>query len=286
METERIELRRERDFGQVFNAAFAYLKQEIKPLGRALLTIVLPGLIVLGIFLGYMNSFMQNLYRNPGFARDYSMLGKFFGIFGIYFLLVILIQSLLITTVIAYLKVYLNKKESPYVHEVFSETLKNIIPVIGASLLGAIVIGIGFVFCILPSIYLGVSLSLFLIALVIERNGIGNAFSRSFQLTHIQWWPTFLIIVVSVVIFYVFYIILEIPAYIMGINAVFLNLKQYQGTGMPILSNTYIIYQSVVIIITQMIYPIPLLILSFHYFNLVEVREKPSLIEKIETLGK
>ncbi len=225
------------------------------------------------------------MIANHQIVPNASTFGKFFGLFGLFMLLGLLSHCMLVLTVVSYLTVYLDKKESPSLGEVFNEILKNFFSVIGAIILGSIVIVFGLIFCILPGLYLAVSLSLFLIALIVEKNGIGDAFSRSFQLTHMQWWETFLIILVSFVVYYVLCMILQIPAYIFGVNSLFHNIQQFQGTEMPF-GTTYIIYQSIVVIVSQLIYSIPLLILSFHYFNLVELRERPSLIQKIDQLGE
>jgi hypothetical protein len=49
MENNRIELYKQREFGDVFNATFAFIKQEIKPLGRAILVYILPFVLIQGI---------------------------------------------------------------------------------------------------------------------------------------------------------------------------------------------------------------------------------------------
>ena len=242
METEKIELRQERDFGQVFNAAFAFLKQELKPFCIALLTFVLPVMLLMGIGFAVIYSSMFGMIKAQPTRNSAEFLVKFFGSFGWIMLFALLAQSMLFLTVISYLKIYQRKHDSPSISELSGEIFSNLFPVIVAMILGGIVIIIGTIFCILPGVYLGVSLSLFIIALIIEKDGIGNAFSRSFQLTHMQWWWTFLIIFVGGILFYVLYMILEIPAYIMGINAVMLNIKQNTLSSSPF-TNTYIIYQ-------------------------------------------
>ena len=289
METEKIQLQQERDFGQIFNASFAFLQQEIKPFCLCLLIFVVPIILILGIGFELIYSSMSKISQiyspgqDPGMA--FNFLGKFLGQFSIIMILALFAHSSLVITVISYLKIYLKKNDSPTPGEIYKEILKNMFPVILAMIIGWIAIAISFIFCILPSIYMGVSLSLFLIVLIIEEGGIFNAFGRSFQLTHIQWWWTFLILLVSLIMYYSIYTLLEVPAYIYGIKSVIENILQKRNSLMPF-NSTYIIYQSIVISISYLIYAIPLLILGFQYFNLVEIRERPSLESKIEEINQ
>ena len=45
IEKEYIKLRRERDFGEAFNATFAFIKQEFNTLGKAILFFIEPVLL-------------------------------------------------------------------------------------------------------------------------------------------------------------------------------------------------------------------------------------------------
>jgi hypothetical protein len=284
METTKIELRREREFGEVFNVTFAFIKQELKPLMRALLVFVAPFVLLLGItFVTFYSSFIKITLEmtSPYPTNVYGMMGSLL----VFLLLVLVSQTMINATIFSYLNEYLKNPDGVNNKRLFKEISSNFLPILGAEVLGVIVIAVGFVLCILPSIYLGVSLSLFLIALVIEKKGIGDAFSRSFQLTHMQWGWTFLMIFTVGIINYVLYIIMQIPAYIMGFTSLMHNIKNPTETP-QVFSTAYIVYTSVVLVLSHFLYVIPNLLISFQYFNLVEIREKKSLINKIEEIGQ
>jgi len=284
METSKIELQRIREFGEVFNATFAFLKQEFKPFGRSVLVFILPSILILGTTIVLFSSFSFGTLTKPENLGTSSYFVEFFKICMIIIVFSVLLQTIIMSTIYSYLNLYLKKVENIGISEMFTEIKANFFPVMGASVLSGIVMVFGLIFCFLPGIYLGVSLSMINIAVVIEKKGIGEAFSRSFQLSHKQWGWTFLILLVSIVLYYVMYIILNIPGMIIGFTSVFQNFKNpinpYEKYGV-----IYLIYTSVVSTITYLLSTIPALLIAFQYFNIVETIEKPSLIERIGEIG-
>ncbi len=280
METNKIKLQQIREFGEVFNATFAFIKQEIKPLGMSLLVFVLPVILLLSIIMVIFSSMSFGVFTRPDIVGTSTFYMKFVQLYLVFIVMAILLQTMIMVTVYSYLNLYLKKIENIGIPEMFAEIRTNFFPVFGASILGSIVILIGLVCCFLPGIYLGVSLSMFTVALVIEKKGIGNAFSRSFQLSHKQWGYTFLIMLVSIILIYVISVVLNIPGMIIGFTSIFHNFQNpvnpYEKYGI-----IYIIYTAVVSSITYLLYVIPALLIAFQYFNIVESTEKTSLIEEI-----
>jgi hypothetical protein len=60
-----------------------------------------------------------------------------------------------------------------------------------AEVLYGLMVAIGLILVIIPGIYLGVRYVCVPVALVVERQGIGAAFSRSGQLVSGNWWRVF-----------------------------------------------------------------------------------------------
>jgi len=117
-----------------------------------------------------------------------------------------------------------------------------------------------------------------------EDKGIGEAFSRSFELTRIQWWWTFLILIVSTVIVGLIVYILAIPSAIFGLT-IGLHQVNNPGTLPESFGVVYIIYSTVLSVISYVLYIIPFTVIAFQYFNLVEIKEMPSLIDKIDLMS-
>ena len=285
METNKVELQKVREFGDVFNATFAFIKQEIKPLGISLLVFVLPVILLLSTVMVVFTSMSFGTFSRPDLVGTSTFFIKFAQLYLVIIVLAILLQTMIMVTVYSYLSLYLKDKENTGIPEMFAEIRTNFFPVLGASILGGLVIIVGLVFCVLPGIYLAVCLSMFITALVIEKKGIGNAFSRSFELSHKQWGWTFLIIFVSFILMYVISFVLSIPGLIIGFASVFSNFQNpvnpYEKYGI-----VYIVYSSIVSSITYLLCIIPALLIAFQYFNIVESMEKHSLIKEINEIGK
>src|SRR5689334_9785772 len=77
------------------------------------------------------------------------------------------------------------------VSELFSSVSPVLLPLIGVSILGGIGIGIGFVLCIVPGLFLLTFWSLVAPVTVIERPGVLSAFGRSWELVRGYAWPVF-----------------------------------------------------------------------------------------------
>lgn len=287
MENSRINLYKERDFGEVFNATFDFIKQEFKPLGRAILVFILPFILLQGIFMAYYQNSIFSLLKDPEILRNgiFEFWSTFFSSYLLLMVVMVLVQTIIYSTILSYLRLY-NRSEEEITVPALANEIKNLFfPVLGAIVLTMLVLMVGLMMCVLPGLYLGVSLSLFLIALGMEKKGIGDAFSRSFQLVHMQWGWTFLLILVVFVLLYIASVILQIPSMILGFTFLFHSIQE--GTNpMEGFGSGYIIYTSIISAIQQILYILPILLLAFHYFSLVEIREKTSLNKKIDALGQ
>jgi hypothetical protein len=287
MENPKIVLYKEREFGEVFNVTFAFIKQEFRPLGRAILVFILPFILIQGILGAIIQTSMMGSLKTFNILTD--GIGAFYlnmirQIWPLWILLLV-VYTMIFSTIASYLKLYNQSDEEITIAALGNEIKKCFFPVLAGSILTGIVVMVGFVFCIIPGIYLGVSLSVFLIAMVIEQRGIGDAFSRSFQLVQIQWWWTFLLLFVTVIMMYIVTLVFQVPAMIIGFGSVFHNLQTHTNP-MEVFGPVYIIYTSVISAIQQLLYIVPIFFVAFQYFNLVEIRDKNSLNQKINAIGQ
>ncbi|MDX8031599.1 hypothetical protein SK803_15340 [Lentzea sp. BCCO 10_0856] len=100
--------------------------------------------------------------------------------------------------------------------QAWEEFKPRLLPLLGATLLAALVIAVGLLFCIVPGIYLWVLFALVTPALVLERCGVGAAFGRSKTLVNGAWWRTFGILLLTVVIGWVISWIISLPFGLLG----------------------------------------------------------------------
>src|SRR4030042_4059505 len=111
MEKAPVNFKQERDFGEIFNATFAFIGQEFKSLGRAIFTFVLPILIIAAILMVFIQMEQQKysnaLISDP--SNSFGYMGSSL-VYSLLLLLVVMVAlSTLRCTVYGYIKVYVEK---------------------------------------------------------------------------------------------------------------------------------------------------------------------------------
>ena len=85
-----IELQRTRDFGKKINATFEFVKQNFKSLGKSILFIAGPPVLLGSLMIGsFMGDFMSNIFsqaNNPEAFRDFMMSWSFWAQFILMFI--------------------------------------------------------------------------------------------------------------------------------------------------------------------------------------------------------
>jgi len=145
----------------------------------------------------------------------------------------------------------------------------------------------GFIAFIIPGIFLMVVLSLAIPAMFFEKKGVFDAIGRSFKLIKGKWWSTFGLLFVASILMYAISMIFILPFYVFYFLSIFTLVEEtgitadvsswwFQG-GMT-LSVMFMFLGS------YLTYTIPMVALSFQYFNLVERLESVGLMSEIQNL--
>src|SRR5438105_308068 len=182
--------------GRVFQRAFGAIGlNPIVILTLALIVGALPGLLMSYLFVQLGIGSPETLRTGAIPFRGY--VGLMFIVFLINMVISALVQgSLTRATVSA------NEGIRATFAESLSAGLRVVFPLIGLSLLWAIGVGIGFILLIVPGIILLMMWSVAVPALVVEREGVFAAFSRSAQLTKGARWKIFGLSLVLLVIYW------------------------------------------------------------------------------------
>ncbi len=286
MENQPIQFKKERDFGELFNATFAFIRQEFSKFGKMMLYYVVPFLLALGILMVLVQKAQINS------MTQMSAQGNFFGMFGrigwysiLTGILALFTQAIILANTYGYIYLYVEKgKDGFTIKEVWDLAKTKLLSVIGASIVVSLIVGLGFVLCIIPGIYLGVSLSVIFIVMFYEKKEFGDAFSRSFDLTKLDFWNTLLILVVLYVIVIVIGYVLAIPTMAAGVGSMLTSVRT--GSEVANMSTGIIILSTIINVVSYLLYTIPYVAISFQYFNLLEKKEKPSLEEKINNVNQ
>ena len=293
MTNKYINFKRERDFGDIFNATFNFIGQEFKRLGSALLYYVVPFLILSAIASTIysvkaqemMQSMMSTSSTTDPFAA-FKVMGSLSGFASLMFIFSLISSNMMLCTVYSYIKVYVSNGGNEFtINDVWREVMKNFWRVLGAAIVVGLLVTVGLVFCFIPGIYLGVVLSILIPILVFEEISFSDAFSRSFKLIKKNWWFTFGIFIVALIIFYILSILVSVPSLLLGFKSFFSNMKHIEKTGMMFSTDFYIV-NSLTSLLTQFFTVIPVVVTAFLYYSFVEKREKPSLMNKIDQISE
>ncbi len=313
-----IEFQRTRDFSRKLNATFEFVRQNYKALGKAILMIAGPSVLVGSLLIGsFMGDFMSLTFGLQSNGGNPEALGRYFlsPSFWLQMLLIFVLGfvSLIVTiaTINCYLVLYGEKKTNQIeVSEVWDRVRSTFWSYVGTTvlffigfiivyivlfipvvLLGAIspvLIFFGFLIFICGLIYLGVSSSLTYFAQLYEQRNFFDAISRSFRLVNNgKWWSTFgLLLVLLLIVFVTSYIFLT-PYYIIFYTSALHSVSSDNQLGFSdTMRITTIVCFTLYYLAQLLLYALPHVGIAFQYFNLVELKEAKGLMGEINTFGQ
>ncbi len=279
----KIEFRKVREFGEVINDTFLFLKQNFKPLMKAF--VYLCGFfIVAGVIATVMNqvAMMNVVAKNTDYGFGYGE--RFNALFTLNYLFAIIFAILNYTaitvTVLSYIALYVEKGNvAPGVDEVWAYFKYYFFRALVSTVLVGVFIVICFICCIIPGIYVFPAMSLFFPVMMFENASAGYCFSRSFKLLKEQWWITAATLFIVWLITYACTLFVSLPAIILGVASAFTQ-------GAKSVNTVTVVVTGVLQYLCQILYLLPLIGASFCYFNLRERQESTGLMERIAALGK
>ncbi|GIK23286.1 MAG: hypothetical protein PHY57_11810 [Ignavibacterium sp.] len=300
MTQNKIEFMRYRDFGQILNSTFEFIRQNFLPLLKSLIFIVGPFLLITGILLGFYQKSVLTIFNITSFSQ--------MGIIALLLIILIfLVTQMMLTTVYSFILIYLSKTEfTPIsIDEIWDSVKQNFYKVLG---LNAVIF---FLFLIYLTIFLliivavsggtsgsGLGIFLFFILFILlvfimvkmclaymimlyERTGIWASIQRSFYLTKNKWWFSFGLIFVLSLIQSLMGFIFQIPQYIIMVTTMFNSLD---GSGVSGVTEILIMLTSIIAAFQYLLFSLIIIALAFLYFSLVEQKEGKGLIERIESI--
>lgn len=286
-----INIFQQRDFGDKINVTFQYVMQNFRSLGLALLYIVGPVALLAGIATGV---FQSNILALGKISRDsdssdptaaFELFRNFFSPAFWFTMLFGLLATLAVSLVTyAHMKLYARKSASGTepVSISVAEVWEELQPVIGRaiiiSILGSIITSIGFVFLIIPGVYVAIVLVLALAVTTFEGTDFGQTWDRCFKLIRDKWWSTFGLVVVMGIISGIIGLIFTLPAGLLSFMA--------GARLLPDVSGFWVILGSVIstvggTLLRTLIY----VAIGFQYANLVERQEGRGLLSAIDSIG-
>jgi hypothetical protein len=275
MVEKEIRFGKKRELAQIMSDTLEFFKQEYKAILQMVALYVLPFLV---LYAGAQVYFQKNVLIHIDFSDPESLMADI-GPFNLNLFLLLLfglfIQSLLVGTYYSYLEAYIKKGKGNFqLSDISSNFFSNSLLALGASFVFTIATIFGFMFCVLPGIFLANTLSLMIFITVFEKQGIGYAMTKSWLLVKTQWWNTLALNILGLILWYAVSLIFSIPSMALGIAGGF-NAAITEGTvDYP---QWYWVLSGVSSVVSTVFLIIPYTFHAFQYFNLEE-RENPEAV--------
>jgi hypothetical protein len=293
MQKTKIEFRKKRDFGELFNATFQYIREEYKTLLKATFIVMIPFLVLMAAS-GYMLDIFGNdsilttknarPVHNPGNVIVHGIIQQFDdAYFWITELWDFLCLAMFMAVVYSHMKLYMNSDTSPMVKQVFAEVKKHIGKILLLSLISIFIVGLSSILFLLPGIFLAVALVFVQVIAVMDKgeNADGmNPFKRSFKLIKGYWWKTFFSLAILVAIVLVLKslpILFEVFVFMGTLSDAIIDESE-------LLLQIYIVTMETIRNLPFIAWVFPMVFIVFHYFNLLERKEAATLMKKISSI--
>jgi hypothetical protein len=247
--------------------------------------VVICGFFVIG---GMLTTLLQQFRMMKGIKAGlagahggpFSVLSNLFGFEYIIALLFSMMTYTAITlTSLAFIHLYKEKgNEVPTTEEVWTYVKYYFFRFLGSSLLLSALFMVGFILCLIPGIYLFPILGLMFPIMMMESSNLGFAFSKAFNLIKGNWWPTFGVQVIMLILVMAASFVFHIPLAIAGMTSFF--------TGIGKMDTFSVIVQVVIGHITMVFMIFPNIALALSYYSLSEQKDGTGLMDRIKDFGK
>ena len=296
--TQEADFRQRRDFGQKFSATFEFIAAHWRGLGRCLLLMVLPVMLISGILTGLIQSkFLlasgEAAKATRGRALD-TFLGQMSAMNSVrqsptYWLSVVVggvLFTMMVLTVYGYLLNCLRPAptgEPIGPRQVWAVVKQEFLSAYFSYFGLALLTIIGFFLLAIPGFYISVAFSLFFMVKLVEGRGFGANCSRCLSLIRGKWWSTFGLLLVMLMILGV---VIAVLGGLLGGGMMLLG-KQ-AGLTETSGSRELLVVTSTALgsLLNLLIYPPLLLAIAFQYFNLVERRDGTGLHQLVNQIGQ
>lgn len=271
---QKVEFRKVRDFGEIINDTFLFLKQMGKPLFKSVFTIC--GFLVVAQAL---ISIVYQLKVKDNISAGAIGLSVRFGWEYLVMLIISLVSySIFSLTTLAFIHIYREKgNEAPTPPEVWVFVKFYLFKFIWMTIVTGTLIMLGFIFCLIPGFYLMPILSLIYPIMVIEGTTFGSAFDRSFKLVKGHWWTTFGVQIIMFLIIYAGVIVVALPSMIISGASLFLKPET--------LPTSLTVFNAVFRVISYVLMILPTIGITFSYYSLSEQKDGIGLMDRVNNLG-
>ncbi|NQU53672.1 MAG: hypothetical protein HQ522_14145 [Bacteroidetes bacterium] len=269
---KEIQFRKKRELGEIISDSFEFIKQEYKPLFRLIFTYVIPFLVLYAIV---QINVQQKIVGTIDLTNQESLIkniGPFYLNIFLFSLFGVFVHALLIGVLYSYIEIYIKKGKGKFdLSEIKLNLFANGQLAIGSSIIFYVIVIFGLFLFIVPGIYFSITFSLVVMSVLFEKKGLGNAFARSWYLVRKQWWQTFFLIFLGIIITWIAGFALSIPSLLIYPDTSSVGAME---TAAVELSQLHWVLMGITSVGSSLFWIVPFTFLAFQYFNLDE-RTKP-----------
>lgn len=305
-QVEKIEFNVERDFGELFNVSFKFVKQNFKKFILTLIYLVGPFLLVTALLNGIYtsNSFdIQSIIKG-----GVDVLSIFSPLYFLAIIATIISSMVLVGVVCEYMVLYEEKGFDGFsIQDVWNAFKKDFTLILGTffslflvtivfvivlgvvislfflmgtvgGVLGGLILIIGLLIFALPIAFVLTSIYIIRIR---ERLGFMEALNKARFLLKDNFWWAWVIMFIAYIIVSILSIVFVIPEAIVGI---LIGLSSING-GADDYSLMLIIFSAIGIFGTSILRSLLIIIVNFYYFSLNEQKEGSGVLSRINQIG-
>ncbi|MBN2596134.1 glycerophosphoryl diester phosphodiesterase membrane domain-containing protein [Labilibaculum sp.] len=282
MTDNKLQLEKNRDFGELFNDTFLFIKYNFKNLLKGIIYFVIPFTLLQGIALGVIQyetlSSLSFGDKINVFSSGSVLTATMFS-----YLFMLLAYSFAMAFVFQYMKLYKSSdSEIVDLKQVWNAML-GVTPKIFLTIISiGIISGIGFVLLVVPGIYLMICFSLVIPIIIFEGDSIGEALNNCFALIKNNWWRTFVFLIVIAMLAACLQFVFQLPMLIYQTIATF---HVVQEGAMQSNQSIMILFSIIQTAGASLMQLIPITGIGIMYFSLVEQKQNPALLKELESVG-
>lgn len=287
MSQKTIEFKKQRELGDIITDTFKFLRQNFKPLFKAIFKITGPVFVILLFAIGYYSYLGMDILQNPFFGdnEDVDVEMYLIAIF-ILFSSLLAFYVLLYGTVLNYIKSYIRNSGMVDNTEVFQGVKNDFGSMLAIMIVSGIITIFGLLLCVLPGIYVWVPLSLAPAMLVFARTSIADSISYSFSLIQDNWWITFFTLFVLTLLVYLIGMIFQFPMMIyMFIKAFTISQQGSAANPAELIDWVYVLFNVISSLFQYLLSVILIVASAFIYHHLDEKKNATGSYERISNLG-
>lgn len=293
LSSKKIEFRKKRDFGEVLNVSFAFIRQNYQLIFKSLLFIAGPFVLVGSVLPGLL--FSPSLgAAEGGFSQvDFTQI--------IVNVLSFIVGSVMAVGVVYEYMLLYEKNEGLQVKtgEVWKAVRRSFFTILLNSLaivllFGGLISMVGYVsfmaigaftaflFVSIAGTYLTVVLSILIIVCLCEKVNFFQAVVRCFKLIEGRWWQTFALLFICGIVQMALVTVIFLPFTVMGASE---DLFSDSASSLTT-SLIFVALAGIVFILTVTIsFCLTLIVSGFQYFSLVEQKDAIGLLKRIQNMG-